>query len=450
MSLNSYETALEKAFRVFNLQQKLFIPGQRILVAVSGGIDSMTLLHILLKFSNPIGVIHCNFQLRAGDSDEDEVFIRNLCTLKQIPFYCRHFNTMEYAEENKLSIQLAARDLRYRFFEEIRLQEKYDLIAVAHNSDDTIETFFINLMRGTGIQGLTGIKPKSGKVIRPLIFASRQEIELFAQEIKMLHRLDKSNLQNKYKRNQIRNELIPFIEKMAPAFRRTILDVMRNLSGTALIYQMLLKETSARLVKENEGIQEIDINDLKNEPYFEIYLPEILRTFGFSAEVIASILSNIDAESGKTYLSPSHRLVKDRKKLLITNRNSEPDEIFYIDKDTSSLEFPLLLKINNELIDSAFEIPKLPYIACIDAEKLNFPLVLRHWKNGDYFRPLGMQQMKKLSDFFINEKFSVLDKERVWLLVSDGKIVWICGHRLDDRFKLSESSTRLLRIEILE
>jgi tRNA(Ile)-lysidine synthase len=340
--------------------------------------------------------------------------------------------------------------LRYKYFEEIRLQENYDLIAVAHNSDDTIETFLINLMRGTGILGLTGIKPKSGNIIRPLLFASRKDIEAFTKETSMVYRLDKSNLSNKYKRNKIRNELIPLIETIAPSFRKTIVDVMHNLNGTSMIYQSFLQTEFSKLVKEQEGIQKIEIEELKGIAFYEIIFPELLRNYGFSSDVSRNILGNLDAEPGKSFFSHTHRLLKDRSQLLITKRDSEPDESFYINEDSHSLEFPLLLNIHHENRSASFEIPQDLNIACLDEEKLVFPLILRHWKVGDYFRPLGMDQMKKLSDFFINEKFSVFEKEKVWLLVSDGKIAWICGHRLDDRFKIQKDTSRILRIEILE
>ncbi len=450
MQMHPEKTSLEKGFNEFNSIQSLFTTSDRVLLAVSGGIDSVAMLHLFLNKSNVIGVIHCNFQLRSTDSDEDEVFVRNLCNLRQIPFYCKRFNTIQYSEEKKISIQVAAREMRYQYFEEIRLREKYDLVAVAHNSDDTIETFFINLMRGTGIQGLTGIKPKTGKIIRPILFASRKEIETFSEEAGMLHRLDKSNLSNKYKRNKIRNELIPFIETIAPSFRKTILEVMHNLHGTSMIYQSFLHAAYTNLVREEDGIRKIEIKELKALDFNEIVMSELLRDYGFSADVSRNIFGNLEAESGKTYFSPTHRLLKDRTQLLITKRNSEPDESFYIDEDTLSLEFPLLLNIQHENINPAFEIPQNQKIACLDEEKIVFPLILRHWKIGDYFRPLGMDQMKKLSDFFINEKFTVFDKERVWLLVSDGKIVWICGHRIDDRFKIVSDTTKILRIEILD
>jgi tRNA(Ile)-lysidine synthase len=450
MSKPSNETSLDKGFREFNSLQKLFEIGDKILLAISGGIDSISMLHLFLNQSIEIGVVHCNFQLRGSDSDEDEVFVRNLCNLKQVPFYTKRFNTLHFAEEKKLSVQLAARELRYQYFEEVRNDKGYKWIAVAHNSDDTIETFFINLLRGTGIQGLTGIKPKTGRIIRPLLFASREQIESFSRETRLLHRLDKSNLSNKYRRNQIRNELIPLLVDMAPGFRKTLLDVMQNLNGVSQIYLNQLQNYTANLIRDEGECMEIDIDTLKSLPFYQVLLPDLLRKYGFTADISRNILHNLDSEPGKSYFSSTHRLVKDRSKLLIAKRGSEPDESFYIDIETNAIETPIVLKIQHEIINSEFEIPRESRIACIDEEKLVFPLILRHWRTGDYFRPLGMDQMKKLSDFFINEKFSVLDKERAWLLVSDGKIVWICGHRLDDRFKITESTFKSLQIEILE
>jgi tRNA(Ile)-lysidine synthase len=450
MSKSSEETSLKKEFREYNSKQKLFERKDTVLLAVSGGIDSVTMMHLFLNHSSKMGVVHCNFQLRGIDSDEDELFVRNLCNLNQIPFYTKRFNTLRYAEEKKLSIQVAARELRYHYFEEVRAGEGYDWVAVAHNSDDTIETFFINLLRGTGIQGLTGIKSKAGRIIRPLLFASRMQIESFAKENKMLYRLDKSNISNKYKRNQIRNELIPLLVSMAPAFRKTILELMHNLNGVSQIYHAQVQNSISDLIKDDKDYLEIDICKLKSIPFYQVILPEFLRKYGYSADISRNILLNLDAESGKSFLSTTHRLVKDRSKLIITRRDSEPNETFYIDEDTNAIESPVMLKLQQELINPGYKVSRDPLIASIDAEKLVFPLILRHWRTGDYFKPLGMTQMKKLSDFFINEKFSIPDKERVWLLVSDGKIVWICGHRLDDRFKVQELTSKLLRIEILE
>lgn len=444
------ESNLIKGFREFNSRQRLFATDDRILLAISGGIDSVAMLHLFLGLNNQIAVIHCNFQLRSSDSDEDEAFVRNLCSMNNLPCFSRRFNTLQFAEENNLSIQLAARELRYAYFEEIRQQEGYDRIAIAHNSDDSIETFFINLMRGTGIKGLTGIKASSGRIIRPLLFASRNQIVEFAKEIKMLHRLDKSNLENKYKRNQVRNELMPLLENMAPSFRKTMLEVLHKLDGTNRIYQERIEELMKDLVQDAENFQFIDMDSLKKKPYSDIVLPELLRKFGFSADICQQIILNLDSESGTTFLSPTHRLIKDRNRLLLTGRSSAEDEVFYIDENIPVIELPLVLRFFNESRSSGYRIPREKDIACIDKDKLVFPLMLRHWKNGDYFRPLGMEQMKKLSDYFIDEKFSIPEKEQAWLLLSDGKIVWICGHRLDERFKISESTRNILRIEMPE
>lgn len=450
MYKTSDETSLDKNFREYNNSQKLFERGTKILLAVSGGIDSITMLHLFMNQPVEIGVVHCNFQLRGADSDEDEIFVRNLCNIQQIPFYTKRFNTLHFAEEKKISIQIAARELRYHFFEEIRRQAGYNWIAVAHNSDDTIETFFLNLMRGTGIQGLTGIKPIAGKIIRPLLFASRKQIEVFANESNLTYRLDKSNLSNKYRRNQIRNQLIPLIIDMAPGFRKTILDVIQNLNGVSQIYNFHLQNSIANLIHDDGNNMEIDIAELKNLTFYQVLLPELLRNYGFSSDISRNILHNLDSEPGKAFFSSSHRLIKDRSKLLISKRDAEPDDSFYIDEETNAIETPIPLKIQHDVINSGTKIPRDSKIAFIDADLVVFPLILRHWRTGDYFRPLGMDQMKKLSDFFINEKFSVLDKERAWLLVSDGKIVWICGHRLDDRFKVTESTSKLLKLQILE
>ena len=327
------------------------------LLAISGGIDSVAMLHLFMNQPVEIGVVHCNFQLRGTDSDEDEVFVRNLCSIQQIPFYVKRFNTLHFAEDKKLSIQIAARELRYHYFEEVRKDEGYKWIAVAHNSDDIIETFFLNLMRGTGIQGLTGIKPMVGRIIRPLLFASREQIELYSRELNLVHRLDKSNLSNKYRRNQIRNQLIPLLVEMAPGFRKTILDAVQNLNGVSQIYNYHLQNSTANLIQDDGDSMEIDIAALKSLVFYQVLLPELLRRYGFSLDISRNILHNLDAEPGKSFYSSSHRLIKDRSKLLIAKRNPEPDESFYIDEKTTAIETPVALKIQHEIFDPERRFP---------------------------------------------------------------------------------------------
>ena len=442
---------LDKAFLDFLRRHRLFKSDDRILLAVSGGIDSTAMLSLFMNLDVRIGIVHCNFRLRGIDSDEDEMFVRNLAAMHNLPFFVRHFETEAYATENKLSIQVAARDIRYAYFEEVRQKNGYDFIAVAHNSDDAVETFLINLLRGTGIHGLTGIKVKSGKLLRPLLFASREMIVNFARQHSISYRIDKSNLETDYTRNNIRHEIIPRFLSLNPGFRETMLHTIQNLQGVAAVYDKEIQAISREFVVPRENRVHITIDKLTLHPMGMIVLREILHGYRFTAEQIESITHSLEAEPGKLFVSPTHRLAKDRTELIIETLPEEQvrEELFYIDTSTGTASEPLHLNYSVFPYTANFEIPSDPGTACLDADRLAFPLVLRHWKHGDYFRPLGMENMKKLSDFFVNAKLSVFEKEKVWIMLSEGKITWIVGQRIDDRFKITPSTRNVFRISLL-
>ncbi len=431
-----------------NISSKnLFEKGQKILLAVSGGIDSMVMLYLFEKSGFDFGVVHCNFQLRGAESDDDEEFVRRQVLIHGIPAWFRKFDTEEYAQLNGISIEMAARELRYTWFSEIRNEQGYDFVATAHHADDQIETFFLNLSRKTGIKGLTGIREKTGEIIRPLLFASRAEIEKFARENFIEFREDSTNSESVYQRNFIRNRILPAFESMNPAFRKNMTESIENLKEAEAIYNNFCdREKSKIVVKSNNSIS-IDIKKLEHSEFPKTLLIEILSEYGFNPVVIGEIFKSLDAEPGRQFFSKTHWLVKDREKLFVTENDVPVQQLFYIEAEAIELFEPLHLMITHHQAEN-FKLRKEPQFACFDANKLEFPLLIRKWQAGDYFQPFGMKGFKKLSDFFIDEKIPVHQKDNTWLLCSGEKIVWVMGMRIDDRFKIDQSTRSVIQIEI--
>lgn len=437
-------------FQIFIDSNNLCKKTERILLGISGGTDSVCMFHLFRQLEYPIGVAHCNFQLRGEESDQDEVFVRNLAEEYDIPFFTTRFNTKEVAESEGISIQMAARDLRYEWFEEIRNKYSYDYISIAHNRDDVIETFLINLTRGSGIKGFTGIKPKSQYIIRPVLFASRKEISGYLSENNYDYREDSSNSSVKYSRNLIRHEIIPLFEKINPRFRETIIENISRLKDAETIYLNNIDKTTESIIYEKDQKLLIKLDKLQNLNPLSIFLYEILHPFGFSNSQVLDIIESLDKISGKQFFSLTHRLIKDRTDLIIEEISSISDKSYYIDFNTESINIPLSLNISKIEIGKDFEMIKSKNIGLFDLGKIEFPLILRKWQKGDYFMPLGMKNLKKLSDFFIDCKFSLSDKENTWILESNNKIVWVVGHRIDERFKISDSTKNLLKLEVIK
>ncbi|MDP4226069.1 MAG: tRNA lysidine(34) synthetase TilS [Bacteroidota bacterium] len=436
-----------REFQNFIDKNQLFDRKQKILLTVSGGIDSISMLHLFHKVGIDIGVAHCNFMLRGEESDEDEIFVRNMAAMLAVPFYVIRFNTWEYARQEGISIEMAARDLRYKWFEEIRVQYKYDYIATAHNLNDVVETFFLNIVRGTGIKGLTGIKPKSNHLIRPMLFASRRQIEAYCLEHDLHFREDSSNASVKFSRNKIRHLILPVLEKINPNFLQTAVENIQRLSETEQIYFSKVGEVKKQVCFEKEGSFYIDLNKMKEIEPQSSYLYEFLVPFNFSRDNVAEIVEAMDGIPGKQFFSSTHRLLKDRNYLIITGIKKQADLKYYIDEGMTLINGPVKLKLRVIKKEEGFKLPLNSQIACLDYDRITFPLILRHWQKGDYFRPLGMKDIKKLSDYFIDSKLSLIEKEQAWLLTSENKIVWIVGRRLDDRYKITDRTQNILVIE---
>jgi len=379
-------------FRSFIESHQLISPGEKVLLAVSGGIDSMVLWELFTRAGLDYGVIHCNFTLRGNDSDEDERLVRDQAADRALQLYVKRFDTEDYARMKGISVEMAARELRYNWFEEVRTTEGYHLLATAHHLDDLLETFFINLIRKSGIRGLAGFREKTGTLIRPLLFTCRKEIEAWATSQRVAFREDHTNNEVVFQRNYIRHEIIP-------------------------------------------------------RPRSVLF--EWMSRFGFNATSAESVWAALDAEPGKRWFSPTHRLVTDRNQLIITPLTEEPEQLFYIEKDDLEIREPLHLQM--ELLPAeGFSIIRNPEVACLDADLLDFPLIIRKWTPGEYFQPLGMSGFKKISDFFTDEKFSLPEKENTWILYSGNKVVWIIGNRIDHRFRITPDTRKILKITLIK
>jgi tRNA(Ile)-lysidine synthase len=425
----------------------LFEPNQKVLLALSGGIDSMVLLHLFEKSGFDYGIVHCNFQLRGDESDGDEEFVKRQVLIHGVQSFFQTFDTEEYAKMNGISIEMAARDLRYEYFEKTRVENNYDYIATAHHSDDLIETFFLNLSRKTGIKGLTGIKEKSGKIIRPLLFANRDEIETFAAKNYIEFREDSSNNEVVFQRNFLRHKILPLFFELNPSFKRNVLASIENLKDAENVYSGFFKSEKSKVEKIATDSLIIDIEKIQKSVYPKLLLFEILSDFAFNQNVVEEVFQCLDSDSGKQFFSKTHRLVKDREKLFVSAIVENGNKIYYIEADDIELFQPFDMNIE-KYTGADFKIRKEKNIACLDLENLQYPLLIRKWQQGDYFQPLGMTGFKKVSDFFIDEKIPLHQKEKTWLLCSGEKIVWIMGQRIDNRFKITSKTKNVLQIEI--
>ena len=427
-----------------------FIKDKKILLAISGGIDSVVLAYLFSALKIDFILAHCNFRLRGKDAEDDEQFVKKLAQQLNVSEYTVAFDTEKYAKEHKVSIQMAARELRYDWFENIRREKKLDLIATAHHLDDNLETFLINFARGTGLNGLTGIPEIKGNIIRPLLAFSREQIEEYAAINNILWREDKSNAKTAYQRNKIRHQIVPALKEMNPNLLSTFKKTTQYLKESQqIIDATILKLNENIILKETNNLTKIDIQKLKKLTNPKAYLFEILKNYGFTEW--NDINNLLDAQSGKQVFSNSHRLLKDRDYLLLTAISSTQGKVklFEIKKGQKDIElekFKLSFR-KTEHMETKVESKDIVFI---NMDKLEFPLHLRRWQKGDFFYPSGMNGKKKLSKFFKDEKFSLLEKENTWLLCSANNIVWVLGKRLDDRYKINNNTKNIVRIDLLK
>ena len=429
-------------------EYNLFESNQTILLAVSGGIDSMILCDLFLKSNFKFAIAHCNFHLRGEESNRDERFVREYAQKNNIKIHVKEFDTYSYMKEKGKSMQVSAREMRYSWFNELLKEEGYSYIATGHHIDDSIETFFMNILRGTGIAGLHGILQKVNLVIHPLLFTGRAEIVNYQKENKLEFVEDSSNATTKYTRNKIRHELIPLVKEIAPNFDKIISKEIERFRETEVVFRSVINDAKTELLEiENQTIK-ISIEKLKSYVPQKIFMYEILSDFGFNEATINSIEDALLETSGKQFYSETHRLVKDRDYLLIVKNKPQNLNQYLIEESQTSVYSPIILHMEILKDLQYVKIPKNKEVAMLDYDKLSFPLILRKWKKGDSFFPFGLQGEKKISEFYKNLKYSILDKENQWLLCSENDIIWVVGQRIDDRYKITKSTKTIYKIEL--
>ena len=434
---------MQQKFQNYLIQKDYLKSKFAFLLAVSGGIDSMVLLDLMLKNKVHFSVAHCNFNLRGEESNQDENFVINYCEKNNIPLYIKQFNTEKYASENKKSIQISARELRYNWFFELKNEHHFDFIVTAHHLDDSLETFFINLSRGTGIEGLTGIR-ENENIIRPLLGFSREEIQKYATENHIKWREDSSNSSDKYLRNNIRHNIVPLFKELNPDFLNSFSKTIDYLQEIQSFSEEVSEEILHKLLIQENKFKCLKINELLKYKNYKFILYKWLSEYGFTAW--NDIYNLINSQSGKFVETEKFILLKNRNELILSEKNKYfSEEEFLISEEKT--DYPIRVRISEVNQISETNNPNEIYV---DKNLLKFPLLLGKWKEGQYFYPFGMQgKSKKVSKFFKDEKLSNLEKENTWILYSDNQIVWIVGKRLDERFKVTPNTTTILKIDYL-
>jgi tRNA(Ile)-lysidine synthase len=417
-----------------------FLQDKKLLLAVSGGMDSMVLVHLFQKLKLDFALAHCNFQLRATESDGDENFVKEYAKQYNIACFITKFDTSDYSQKNKLSTQVAARNLRYNWFNEIIAQENFDYIVTAHHADDVAETFMINLSRGTGLDGLTGIPSQNGNIIRPMLPFSRKEIENYVSENNLQWREDSSNASDKYLRNKIRHHVIPVFKEINESFLQSFQNTLEHLNQEQSLVNDAVQMVYKKVVSEENEQLKINISALLQYENYKAYLYQWLNKYGFSAW--EDIYSLIESQSGKQILSEKYILLKDRDFLILCRKKTTDFEEIIIHSITEKPNFPLKLTLCNQSDISN----QLKNVIFVDENKIQFPLTIRKRREGDYFYPSGMQEKKKVSKYFKDEKFTLFQKQDTWILESNNQIVWIIGHRADERFKTENTTQTIIQI----
>ncbi|WP_405609503.1 tRNA lysidine(34) synthetase TilS [Polaribacter sp. Asnod1-A03] len=422
-----------------------FLKDKKLLIAISGGVDSVALTHLLSKLNFDVSLAHCNFNLRATESNLDEYFVKNLGKNLNIPVFTTQFNTIQFAKNNKQSTQIAARNLRYNWFNELIEEHDFDYLLTAHHADDNLETFLINLTRGTGLDGLTGIPEINGNIVRPLLPFSREEIKTFAKENNIDWREDKSNASTKYTRNKVRHLIIPVLKEINPSLLETFSKTTEHLKESQQIIEDKISDVSSKIIAKEKSFLKLDIKELEKTSNPKAYLYQLLTAYNFTEW--NDVYNLLSAQSGKRIYSKTHVLLKDRNYLVLSKQEKKisKDKTFIIEENEIAITNPIHLKIE-EVRKKYAEDKQTIYV---DKQSLDFPLKIRKWKNGDFFYPSGMTGKKKLSKYFKDEKFSLLEKENIWLLCSNNdEIIWIINHRKDNRFYKKESNKTLLKISV--
>lgn len=437
-------------------EHNLFNSGTPILLTCSGGVDSMVLCDVLLKLNYKIGIAHCNFQLRENESAEDEKFVEHYAAQNKLPFHSVKFDTKAFKKGKTISTQMAARELRYEWFEKIRKENNYHKIVSAHHLDDQVETILLNMTKGTGLQGLTGMQAQNGFVVRPMLEISKQEILQYAKENKVDYREDSSNETDNYQRNKIRHHVIPILNEINPVFSNSAIDFITRMNEYALLTNEYINKLKQKCCAEKNGIIGIKLGFIKSHKAGQTILFHLLNEYGFNNDIVNNIL--YVKESGKQFFSDTHRIIIDRKSLFVVPKIIERENYLLFEKIPNQIIFNKY-KIQCTLVPiQEVKIKTSNRYAYFDADKLEFPLIIRYSKEGDYFYPFGLGKQKipekagkkKLSKYFKDEKFSLLDKENTAVLFSGEKLIWLVSHRIDDRFKVTEKTKNVLKMVVVD
>ena len=463
---------LEKFKKYIATNYQLTTMNSQMLLAVSGGVDSVVMVDLFAKAGYNFSIAHCNFQLRGDESLRDELFVKSLGEKYQKKVFVKRFETATYATHHKVSIQVAARQLRYTWFNEIVDSSKFEVsslesstsnyqlatsnvIATAHHADDNIETLLLNFFRGCGISGLHGILPKQGNLIRPLLFAKRDAIIAYANEQQLMWVDDSSNASDKYSRNFIRHQIIPLMQTIYPQVTDNLLANIERFKEVETIYQQSINQLKTKLLEVKGNEVHIPILKLQKQHALKSIVHEIIKDYGFEATQVGEVIKLLAAANGSYMASATHRLIINRNWLIIAPKEAEGATNILIEEDTKEIIFiggklSIQLSISNQQLATNNQQPTTSnQVATLNADAINFPLLLRPYKTGDYFYPLGMTKKKKLSKFFIDLKLSKPDKEKVWVIESDKRIVWVVGYRIDNRFKLTPNTKKEINISLL-
>jgi tRNA(Ile)-lysidine synthase len=424
---------------------RLFTKTDKLLLAVSGGVDSVVLCELSRRAGFDFAIAHCNFKLRGADSDRDEQFVRDLAAKYQVDFFHTSFDTAVLAKQQKKSVETVARDLRYAWFEETRAGNGFACIVTAHHAGDNVETMLMNFFRGTGIKGLRGIQPKNGRVVRPLLFARRIELEAFLEANELSFVSDHTNFEDDYTRNFFRNQVIPLVQKAFPQTEDNLLRNIERFAGAELLYKEAIAGYKKKLLEQKGTEVHIPVLKLQQMPALNTLVYEITSEYGFTAHQTDEVMALLPAETGKYVASATHRIIKNRKWLIIAPVETENAQTILVEQESGSIVYPGGTLVFEKIGELAGIEPD-SNIAQLDAALIQFPLLLRKWKTGDYFYPLGMTKKKKLNRFLGDLKLSLTQKENTWVLEMDKKIIWVVGRRIDERFKVTNKTQKICLI----
>ena len=452
MSRDDYNRRYHERVQAFIDRHHLFAPKAHVLVALSGGADSVALLRLLLRLGYHCHAVHCNFHLRGEESNRDERFVSDLCQVLGVGCEVVHFDTLAYAEECKVSIEMAARELRYREFERIRQALALDVVAVAHHQDDAVETLLLNLIRGAGINGLTGIKAKNGHIVRPLLCLTRDEIMDYLDGLGQAYVTDSTNLTDEYARNKVRLQLLPLMQQINPAASANIARAATHLADAAHIYNKVIEDHCRHMVIAKDGGIDIDIAALLAVDAPETHLFEILAPYGFHARQVGDIYRALGGGAGRMFYASGYMALKDREVLAVRPMVDAEEQAEYSLPSEGVLKLPdgMTIRVERLCTDETWRVPKRADVLCLDAERVNEPLVVRHAHEGDRFRPFGMRGTKLMSDFYTDLKMSLLDRQRQWLLCCGDDIVWVVGLRGSERCRIADRPKEVIMLTLVE